>query len=203
MPKKRANNEDITRYVRRLIHQIAQGDSIEQKWEDTTFGEIQKITNPNKGVLGERLISHWLEELNYLSEEHGYNRAQGGGNFDLLVLIDDKLEKVEVKLATEDSGNKYQFNWIALQHDDALVVFLGIAPNSLHLAVKTKQEIRHYKDNPERGRTLTPVPPHNPTHVKWTASPANMGMIEIKAMSDIKAVFDNAINRFKNGIIDE
>ena len=196
MPKKKATDENITRFVQRTIREIAEGDSIVQKWENTTFGEIQKITNPKKGVLGERLVAHWLEQLGYLSEEHGYDRARGGNNFDLLVLIGDELERVEVKLATQDSSDKYQFNWIAVEHDVAFIVFLGVDPGGLYLSVKTKNEILHYRDNPERGRTLTPVPPRNPTHVKWTASKESADMVEIKTLRGIERIFADAFNRF-------
>lgn len=189
--------EDISRGVRRMIHEFAEQDSIVQKWEDTTYGEIQKITNPKKGVLGEAMVAKWLDELGYLSEEHGYDRARGGGNYDLLVLIDDRLEQLEVKLASEDTSGKYQFNWIAIEHDVAFVVLLGIAPNAINLAVKTHTEILDYVKNPVRGRTLTPVPPKNATHVKWTASKESAEMVEVKTLSDIEKIFAAAIKKFK------
>lgn len=195
MPKK--PTENITRFVRRKIMEIAKGDSIIKKWEDTTYGDIQRITNPKKGVLGEMLVAHWMEESGYPSEGHGYERTQDGDNYDLLVMINDKLRKIEVKLATQDTNDKYQFNWIAVDRDISLIVFLGVDPDSLHLAAKTRKELMGYIKNPERGRTLTPVPKGSTTitHVKWTASKESAEMAEIKTLDDIKAIFDAAAKK--------
>ena len=193
---KEKRKSSISRMVLRRIREIAEQDSIVSKWEDSAYGEIQKITNPKKGVLGERLVAEWLDEIGYLSEDHGYDRAAGGGNFDTLVLIDDNLEKVEVKLATQDTNDKYQFNWIAVEHDIALIVFVAIDPDSIHLAVKTRDEIMGYLKNPTRGRKLTRVPPGNPTHVKWTASKESAGLVEVKTLGDVADLFKKAMDDF-------
>ena len=180
-----------------MMREFAERDSIVQTWQDSIYGNIQRITNPKKGQFGETLVSKWLEDLGYLSEEHGYDRSQGDDdNYDLLVLVDDTLEKVEVKLASQDVSCKYQFNWIKVEHDIAFIVFLGVDPDALFLAVKTRNEIVDMIENPSRGKTLTPVPPENPTHRKWTVSKRNAGMVEIKTLADIKAIFDQAIEKF-------
>lgn len=194
--------ESISRITLPLIRELAAADSIVQKWENSAYGEVQKITNPTKGVLGERLTAEWLEKLGYLSEEHGYVRrpvkeGKGKDNFDLLVLVHDELERVEVKLATQDVNGKYQFNWIAIDHDVAFIVFLGIDPDGVFLSVKTSGEIRGYIQSPTPGRKLTPVPPGSKTHVKWTASKEKADMVEVKILGDVKTVFDEAMKKLK------
>lgn len=196
----KGRNTSIGRDVRRKISRFAASDSIVQKWEDSAYGEIQRITNPTKGRLAESLVAEWLEDLGYLSEEHGYDRRRGEDNFDNLVLIDDKLVQIEVKMATQDSSNKYQFNWIRVDHDVALVVFLAVDPDSIYLAVKTRQEMQDYihNPNPPRGQKLTPVPKSDSTsHVKWTASKESMGLVEIKTYGDIADVFHEAVGRYR------
>ena len=196
MPERKLN-ERISRDVLRKIREFAQEDPIKKKWEDTPYGEIQQVSNPKKGLLGEHLVAMWLEDTGYLSEGRGYARQRGGNNFDISVLINDNLERVEVKLATQDSSDKYQFNWISLKQKPALVVFVGIDPDSIHLSIKTWSEIMRYKENPTRGRTLTPVPQgkENPTHVKWTASKESAGLVEIKTLGDVADLFQQAIGR--------
>ena len=191
----------ISRIVRKKIREIAEQDSIVQKWEDSAYGEVQKITNPNKGVLGEQLVAGWLEELGYLSEDHGYNRSTSGGNFDTLVLVGDRLEKVEVKLATQDTNGKYQFNWIRIEQEVSLIVFVAIDPDAVHLAIKTRDEILDYLDNPTPGRRLTPVPKGNPnpTHVKWTASKESASLAEVKTLGDVADLFEAAMLGFTKG----
>lgn len=187
----------ISRLVIAKIRQYAAEDSIVSKWENSVYGEIQKITNPKKGVLGEDLVRAWLDDLGYLAENHGYNRRRGGGNFDLLVLIDNQLERIEVKLATEDRSGKYQINWIPIEPNVVtLVVFLCIAPDAVYLGVKPHDELLAWVANPMPGKTLTAVPPNNPTHRKWTTSAKNAGLTEIVTLDDVKTVFDDAINRF-------
>jgi len=192
-----ASQVKISRQVITKIRQYAAEDSIANRWENTVYGEIHKISNPKKGVLGEDLVRAWLDDLGYLAENHGYNRRRGGGNFDLLVLIDNQLERIEVKLATEDSSGKYQINWIPIEPGIvALVVFLCIAPDAVYLGVKPHAELLAWAANPTRGKTLTAVPPHNPTHRKWTTSAKNAGFTEIVTLDDVKTVFDDAIDQF-------
>lgn len=195
-----AKQVKISRQVITKIREYAAADSIVSKWENSVYGEIQKITNPKKGVLGEDLVMAWLDDLGYLAENHGYDRQRGGGNFDLLVLIDNRLEKIEVKLATEDSSGKYQINWIPIEPNVvALVVFLCISPDAVYLGVKPHDELLAWVANPKPGKTLTAVPPNNPTHRKWTTSARNAGLTEIVTLDDVKKVFDNAINQFIAG----
>jgi len=195
-----AKQVKISRLVITKIREYAAQDSIVSKWENSVYGEIQKITNPKKGVLGEDLVRAWLDDLGYLAENHGYNRQRGGGNFDLLVLIDNQLEKIEVKLATEDSSGKYQINWIPIEPNVvALVVFVCISPDAVYLGVKPHDELLSWVANPTPGKTLTAVPPNNPTHRKWTTSASNAGLAEIVTLDDVKEVFDEAINRFIAG----
>ena len=53
----------ISRSVRAKIKEYAEQDSIVSKWENSIYGEVQKITNPKKGVLGEDLVNTWLDGL--------------------------------------------------------------------------------------------------------------------------------------------
>lgn len=192
-----AKKVKVSRAVIAKIREYAKEDSIVSKWENSVYGEIQKITNPKKGVLGEDLVSAWLDDLGYLAEGRGYDRRRGGGNFDLLVLIDNELEKIEVKLATEDSSGKYQINWIPVEPGVvALVVFLCISPDSIYLGVKPHSELLSWVENPKPGKTLTAVPPTNTTHRKWTTSLKNAGFTEIVTLDDVKRVFDDAMDKF-------
>ena len=115
----------------------------------------------------------------------------------MLVLIDDELVKIEVKLATEDSSGKYQINWISNTPGvAALVVFLCISPDTIYLGVKPHCELLEWVKNPTRGKTLTAVPPKNTTHRKWTTSIKNAGFAEIVTLADVKKVFDDAMDKF-------
>jgi len=182
-----------------ILREVAESDSIVKTWENKKYGDIQRITNPKKGDFGEKLIAKWLEMFGYHSEVNGRVRKRGGNNIDLLVDLnkDNKKERVEVKLATLDSQKKYQFGWIPVNNDYAIIVFLGINPDSLYLSIKTKKDIIYYINNPSKGKTLTPVPTaDNPTHRKWTVSAKDADMLEIKTYGDIKNILDSAINNF-------
>ncbi len=190
-------NLSIGKSVINQIDELANRDTIIKKWEGSAYGKIQRITNPNKGVLGEMLVANWLDDLGYLSEEKGYDRQLGGNNCDILVLINDQIERVEVKLATQDVNYKYQFNWIPIKNDIAFIVFLAIDPDSIYISVKSRNTILNYIKNPKRGRTLTPVPSReSKTHVKWTASKENADLKEVKTLGDVANLFKKAMDDY-------
>lgn len=185
--------------VTQTLKEVAESDSIVKNWENTTYGDIQRITNPKKGDFGEKIIAYWLNIFGYGCEVLGRERKRGGNNVDLLVDLDknNKKVRVEVKLASLDSQKKYQFSWIPVDYNYALIIFIGINPLEIYLAVKTKDEIKSYINNPTRGKTLTPVPTkNNPTHRKWTTSSENADMVEIKTYRDIKKILDSAIKKY-------
>ena len=197
------NNIDLDKNVeediKKTLREVAESDSIVRTWENKKYGDIQRITNPKKGDLGEKLMKKWLEMFEYPCEVRGRTRKRGGNNIDLLVDLDkdNKKERVEVKLASLDSQCKYQFNWIPVENDYALIFFLGINPDTIYLSIKTKEEIIYYIENPTRGKTLTPVPTaDNPTHRKWTVTVEHADMVEIKTYRDIKKILDGAISKY-------
>ena len=192
-------DKNIEEDVRETLREIAESDGIVQRWENKKYGDVQRITNPKKGDLGETLMKKWLEMSGYPCEILGRERKRGGNNVDLLVDLDkdNKKERVEVKLASLDSQGKYQFNWIPIKSDYALISFLGINPDAIYLSIKTKEELVGYTKNPTRGKTLTPVPTaDNPTHRKWTTSAENADMREIKTYGDIKKILYKAISEY-------
>lgn len=194
-----ALDKNIEEDVKKTLREVAEGDSIAKIWENKKYGDIQRITNPKKGDLGEKFMKKWFEMFGYPCDISGRIRKRGGDNIDLLVRLDKDSEKerVEVKLASLDIGGKYQFNWIPIKNDYALIVFLGINPENIYLSIKTKKEIISYVENPTRGKTLTPVPTaSSTTHRKWTTSAENADMVEIKTYGDIKKIIDEAASEY-------
>lgn len=192
-------DKNIEKDIKKILREVAESDNIVQIWENKKYGDIQRITNPKKGDLGEILMEKWLKMFEYPCEVIGRKRKRGGNNIDLLVDLDkdNEKERVEVKLASLDGQGKYQFNWIPIKNDYALIIFLGINPDAIYLSIKTKEEIIHYVKNPTRGKTLTPVPTaDNPTHRKWTTSAEHADMTEIKTYRDIKKILDEAISEY-------
>lgn len=190
-------DKNIEEDVKKTLREVAEKDSIVQTWENKKYGDIQRITNPKKGDLGEKLIKKWLEMFEYPCEIRGRIRKRGGNNIDLLVDLnkDNKKERVEVKLASLDVSGKYQFNWIPIQSDYILIFFIGINPDAIYLSIKTKKDIIHYVENPTLGKTLTPVPTaDSSTHRKWTTSAEHADMVEIKTYRDIKKILNEAIS---------
>ncbi len=192
-------DKEIQNDVIKILKEVAESDSIVQVWENRTYGDIQRITNPKKGDFGEKIVSDWLSKFGYVNKFVGRQRQRGGNNTDLLVTLKDNTspERVEVKLASLDSKRKYQFNWIPVNYNYAFIIFLGITPTTIQLSLKTKKDIKDYIDNPRRGKTLTPVPTReNPTHRKWTTTAEHADMVTVWTYRDIKNVFDRAISRF-------
>ena len=193
-------DDRIENDVKQLLREVAASDSIVKTWENRKYGDIQRITNPKKGDFGERLIGDWFEKFGYPHEVLGRIRKRGGNNIDLLVDISGHghNERVEVKLASLDAQGKYQFSWIPVTYDYALIIFLGINPDAIFLSIKTKSEIMGYIQNPSKGRTLTPVPTKdNPTHRKWTTSAEYADMVEVRTYRDIKEILTAGIEKYK------
>lgn len=192
-------NQGIQKDVQRLIHKLAADDSIVQTWRGAPYGEIQDITNPKKGILGETIAMNWFEMFGFECENLGLVKKRGGGNVDLNIKVGRRKVGVEIKFATMDTGGSYQFGWIPAHFNYDLIFFIGMRPNAIDGLILTAYDMQEFIDNPQPRRTLTAVPTKkNKTHYKWTVTPANAGMVALETYGDIKKLIDSGVAKLIN-----
>lgn len=127
------------------------------KWTGSKFEATKIADRTSLGDFGEGILCSFFNN-------HGLKSKiinKGKGDYD--ILVEDRI-RVEVKTATEDTSNSFQFNGIkksGVEYD--YVLCLGIAPNDLYINMWTMEEC-------VRGLT-TPMTRDGSDSYKLTAGP--------------------------------
>ena len=121
----------------RLLQDIALDQKAQAKWVKSLFGVIKVLPTSNKGEVAERYIHQLCLNKNIRSCRNPKPRD----SYD--ILINDK--KVEVKLATEDTKGKFQFNGIRLKGKYDFVLVLGVSPNDVYFNIFSEADVKTKK----------------------------------------------------------
>ncbi|RKU20363.1 hypothetical protein C6503_06110 [Candidatus Poribacteria bacterium] len=93
------------------------------KWVDAPLGDIKILSNTHIGNVGQDFIHQWcdVEDLNWELPKSTQSPW------------DIRIESIsfEVKTATEDVNDKFQFNHIRHHRDYQALLVLGIAPDEI------------------------------------------------------------------------
>ncbi len=103
-----------------------------EKWAKGPFVGIKTVSNTNVGNVGEDFILSYCKKLGLKAEKSPTRTSW-----------DVKINAItyEVKTATEDVHNKFQFNHFRTHRKYEAVICLGIAPTEIFFDVLTKTEL--------------------------------------------------------------
>lgn len=105
------------------------------KWKNSKHESIKRASTTAKGNFGQELTSLVLNKIGYKADV-----IDGGiGDFDILLY--DLDIRIEHKLATQDTNNKFQFNAIDKDKKYDYVFCLGITPEDIYFDVVSKNWI--------------------------------------------------------------
>lgn len=112
----------------------------DQKWDNSLFENMKHISNTHVGSVGQDFIEQLCSTLGLACEfpmDSAHTHRQTQSPWDI------KIESItfELKTATQDTTNAFQFNHIRYHRTYDAVLCLGVAPNQLYFNVWTKADI--------------------------------------------------------------
>lgn len=115
-----------------LFRSILSNFENHSKWVGAPFGKIKTISNTSVGSVGQAFIESLCKELSIPCEFP----IDGKGNRKNQSPWDIKIHGIEfeLKTATEDTTNKFQFNHIRYHRPYHALMCLGVSPNVYILA---------------------------------------------------------------------
>ena len=110
----------------------------EQIWKGKPFEKIKYIATTEKGDLGEDFLECMLRHLGY-SEVH--TKKGRRGQYDVSIKSVKKSMFFEVKVASQDTNDNFQFNGIRYDTNYSHLFCLGITPSTLAYLIVKKGQI--------------------------------------------------------------
>ncbi|WP_434414691.1 hypothetical protein JTY60_00460 [symbiont of Argiope bruennichi] len=141
-----------------LVKNASKNDKTIKIWKDTLFEYIKYTNNTNKGYLAEKFLEIIFSDLDYVVKKEDYKHT----HYDLIV----NGKKIEVKLATLDTNNNFQFNGLNPKYHFDLLFLLGVEPNDLWFILIKKENINLNK--------LVSMNPKSTTSYKYTLNKKQM-----------------------------
>jgi hypothetical protein len=141
--------------------------SVQSKWTNSKYEVIKRAPTTTKGSFGEELVVDLFTLINIKASRIN----EGKGSFDVLAAN----KKWEVKLATEDTNGKFQFNGIMKDVDYDYVLCIGVAPNDLWFNIFTKSQCQQLSTAMTKGGSDT---------YKLTASKDSKSVWDVKRLTD-------------------
>ena len=109
------------------------------KWDDAILGKIKTISNTKVGSVGQAFVERLCGELNitcsFPINETGKRKTQS--SWDVRI---SNIE-FELKTATEDTNNSFQFNHIRYHRNYQALLCLGVCPNNLYFGIWSKSDV--------------------------------------------------------------
>lgn len=107
------------------------------QWVSQENENIKYLSNTDKGELGEIFLETVCKKLNYSVSRPDSKRGQ----FDINI----NKKTYEVKTATLDKSNNFQFNSIRYDTKYEYLFLLGISPNDIVFQIYSKNEVVYLK----------------------------------------------------------
>jgi len=109
------------------------------KWNEGDFIKIKTVSNTKVGSIGQDFIESLCGELSipcdFPHREDESRLTQSPWDIEILGI------KFELKTATEDTNNSFQFNHIRYHRSYDAVLCLGVTPNELYFGLWSKADI--------------------------------------------------------------
>jgi len=150
----------------------------EKKWENAILGKIKTINNTKVGSVGQAFIERLCGELDmpcsFPLSPKGKRLTQSPWDIKIGGI------EFELKTATEDTNNHFQFNHIRYHREYQALLCLGVCPANLYFGVWSKGEVATGK----AGRLVSMEKKANASY-KLTKAPNQLHEIS-KFQSEIK-----------------
>ena len=117
---------------RKILIRILNQFTNSEKWSSGYFGKITLIPMKKRGDVGELFIQEVLEELNIK-----FKIPKSKAPWDVEV----QGKRIEVKTASEDVNNNFQFNHVRYHREYDAILCIGIAPKEVYFNIWRKEEI--------------------------------------------------------------
>ena len=122
-------------------------------WDGSKYEKIKLSTLTARGSWGEQLLCKILGLKDLVATIHQHGR----GGYD----VEAPGQRIEAKLATQDTGGSFQFNGIDTERDFDSGFLLGVTPNELYFLLLPKNRLNTWV-SPDGG------------FKKWTLKPIQM-----------------------------
>ena len=131
-------------------------DVFTREWKGKIFEKIKVISTTEKGDIGEDFLAELLKSIGCKHVEIIKGRR---GHYDVSFVEDggkSAVVKFEVKVATRDTNDSFQFNGIRYETRYTHLFCLGVTPEEVYYLIVPKQNLDNYNLVPmARGTNAT------------------------------------------------
>ena len=123
----------------KLFQTVLESFDNDSKWSDAPLGKIKTISNTKVGSVGQSFIEKFCNELKipckFPVNEHDKRLVQNPWDIEIYGI------KFELKTATEDTNEHYQFNHVRYHRPYEALMCLGVSPDKLCFSVWSKADV--------------------------------------------------------------
>ena len=123
----------------KILLEVLDGYANASKWLDAPFGKIKQLSNTHIGDVGQDFIARLCDEIGFECEFPLNRRGARARQNPWDMKINGK--SFEVKTATEDVSDSFQFNHIRYHRPYDAVLCLGVAPDAVLFDAWSKAQI--------------------------------------------------------------
>ena len=122
-----------------LFTEVLRNHNNDPKWEKATFGGIKTLSNTKVGSVGQDFIENLCHKLNLQCNFPVNTMGKRASQSPLDIQINGI--KFELKTATEDTNQHFQFNHIRYHRQYDALLCLGVSPEKLYFGVWSKADV--------------------------------------------------------------
>lgn len=163
-----------------LINQFCESHKEQDKWENSSFYCIKKLTNDARGELGENLISKVFHFLHYsFQQDYSNNSVHTDGHYDLKI----EQQRIEVKTTCADSN--FQHEPLYKENVCDIVIFIDFTYDKYWISIVKNKDLPLGKDSEYFGRKHGTLRKNKDDGYKLDFSHATLTKLENKKMSKL------------------
>lgn len=154
-----------------LLQEILSSYTDDDKWIDSTFERIKRLSNTKVGDVGQDFVEKLCKSvgLNYAIPKKKSGEREKNSPWDIRI---EGIE-FELKTATEDVNGSFQFNHIRYHRDYDALLCLGITPEKIFFGTWSKADVTTSR----AGRLIPMEKGTNASH-KLTKKPSQLHPID-------------------------
>lgn len=156
---------------RNLLQEILSSYTDDDKWIDSTFEKVKRLSNTKVGDVGQDFVEKLCESLGLDYEIPRKRSGQREKNSPWDIRIEGV--ECELKTATEDVSGSFQFNHIRYHRDYDALLCVGITPEEIFFRAWSKADVT----TSQAGRLIPMEKGTNASH-KLTKKPGQLYPID-------------------------
>ncbi|MBC6406859.1 MAG: hypothetical protein GDA40_01490 [Rhodobacteraceae bacterium] len=123
---------------RKLLECLQNKKFAHHKWEGSRFNEFKKMSTTEKGDIAEDFFAEMLKDSGWRNVQLLQGRR---GDYDVRGALNNTERLFEVKTATKDTSNSFQFNGIRYDTKYTHLFCLGISPEKIGFIIVPKIDL--------------------------------------------------------------